>query len=223
MNKSPWYSRLGVGGKLSLSIVALVGVFVAVLVAGISFTVGQVIENRAIREVGDKTKLIVDLVEATETDLRNRAVGLSKIFAANLSGDFALSGETMNIGDKPTPVLTLAGKPVNMDFTLVDQFTGATGAVATIFAGSGEDFVRVTTSLKNDKGDRVVGTLLDRAHPGYKAVREGGGYTGVATLFGRQYMTHYEPIKNATGKVVGLAFVGLDFTDYIKSLKDGSV
>jgi len=220
MNKTPWYSRLGVGGKLSLSIVALVGVFVAVLVGSIGYTLGQVIESRANREVGDKTKLIVDLVEATDADLRNRAVGLSKIFAAKLSGGFALSGETVNIGDKPTPVLTLAGKPVNMDFGLVDQFTEATGAVATVFASSGEDFVRVTTSLKNDKGERVVGTQLDRAHPGYKAVREGSSYTGLAALFGRQYMTHYEPIKDGTGKVVGLAFVGLDFTDYLKRLKD---
>ncbi|ARV19096.1 Methyl-accepting chemotaxis protein II [Curvibacter sp. AEP1-3] len=220
MNKTPWYSRLGVGGKLSLSIVALVGVFVAVLVGSIGYTLGQVIESRANREVGDKTKLIVDLVEATDADLRKRAVGLSKTFAAKLSGGFALSGETVNIGDKPTPVLTLAGKPVNMDFGLVDQFTEATGAVATVFASSGEDFVRVTTSLKNDKGERVVGTQLDRAHPGYKAVREGNSFTGLAALFGRQYMTHYEPIKDGTGKVVGLAFVGLDFTDYLKSLKD---
>lgn len=220
MNKTPWYSRLGVGGKLSLSIVALVGVFVAVLVGSIGYTLGQVIESRANREVGDKTKLIVDLVEATDADLRNRAVGLSKTFAAKLSGGFALSGETVNIGDKPTPVLTLAGKPVNMDFGLVDQFTEATGAVATVFASNGEDFVRVTTSLKNDKGERVVGTQLDRGHPGYKAVREGNSYTGLAALFGRQYMTHYEPIKDGTGKVVGLAFVGLDFTDYLKSLKD---
>ena len=220
MNKTPWYSRLGVGGKLSLSIVALVGVFVAVLVGSIGYTLGQVIESRANREVGDKTKLIVDLVEATDADLRNRAVGLSKTFAAKLSGGFSLSGETVNIGDKPTPVLTLAGKPVNMDFGLVDQFTEATGAVATVFANSGEDFVRVTTSLKNDKGERVVGTQLDRAHPGYKAVREGNSFTGLAALFGRQYMTHYEPIKDGTGKVVGLAFVGLDFTDYLKRLKD---
>ncbi len=220
MNKTPWYSRLGVGGKLSLSIVALVGVFVAVLVGSIGYTLGQVIESRANREVGDKTKLIVDLVEATDADLRNRAVGLSKTFAAKLSGGFALSGETINIGDKPTPVLTLAGKPVNKDFGLVDQFTEATGAVATVFASSGEDFVRVTTSLKNDKGERVVGTQLDRAHPGYKAVREGNSFTGLAALFGRQYMTHYEPIKDGTGKVVGLAFVGLDFTDYLKRLKD---
>jgi methyl-accepting chemotaxis protein len=220
MNKTPWYSRLGVGGKLSLSIVALVGIFVAVLVTSIGYTLGQVIESRANREVGDKTKLIVDLVGATDADLRNRAVGLSKTFASKLSGGFALSGNTVNIGDKPTPVLTLGGKPVNMDFSLVDQFTEATGAVATIFASNGEDFVRVTTSLKNDKGDRVVGTQLDRAHPGYKAVREGGSYTGLAALFGRQYMTHYEPIKDGAGKVVGLAFVGLDFTDYLKSLKD---
>jgi len=88
-----------------------------------------------------------------------------------------------------------------------------------VFAKTGDDFVRITTSLKNEKGDRAVGTLLDRAHPGYKATQEGGSFVGLATLFGRQYMTRYDPIKDASGAVVGLSFVGLDFTEYLVNLK----
>jgi len=42
-----------------------------------------------------------------------------------------------------------------------------------------------------------------------------------AALFGRQYMTHYEPIKDGAGKVVGLAFVGVGLQRiYLKRLKD---
>jgi methyl-accepting chemotaxis protein len=211
---------LGVGTKLSLSLVFVVGVFIAVLVLTIGYTLGQVVESRANREVEEKTKLIVDLVDASDKDLRTRAVGLSKIFFDKLGGGVALPGESMEVAGKPAPVLTLGGQPLNMNFALVDQFTEATGAVATVFVSTGEDFMRVTTSLKNEKGERAVGTLLDRAHPGYKATREGGSYTGMATLFGRQYMTHYEPLKDAAGKLVGLSFVGLDFTDYLKNLKD---
>ncbi len=220
MQQSSWFSRLGVGSKLSLSLMAMVSVFVALLVISIGVTLVRVVESRASDEVADKTKLIVSLVEATDSDLRNRTVSLAKTFGARLGAGFDLTGESVDIAGKPTPVLALGGKSVNMDFTVVDQFTESTGAVATIFAASGQDFVRVSTSLKNDKGDRVVGTLLDRAHPGYKAVIEGGTYAGPAALFGRQYMTHYEPIKNAAGKVVGLAFVGMDFSNYLKQLKD---
>ncbi len=100
------FSEWGVGGKLSLGIVTLVGIFIAVLVVTIGYTLGQTIEARANREVGDKTKLMVDLVDATDADLRKRAVGLSKTFAAKLSGGFALSGGTVNIGDKPSQALS---------------------------------------------------------------------------------------------------------------------
>ena len=220
MQQSSWFSRLGVGSKLSLSLMAMVSVFVALLVISIGVTLVRVVESRASDEVAEKTKLIVSLVEATDSDLRSRTVTLAKTFDARLGAGFDLTGESIDIAGKPTPALALGGKPINMDFSVVDQFTEATGAVATIFAASGPDFVRVSTSLKNDKGERVVGTLLDRAHPGYKAVIEGGTYAGPATLFGRQYMTHYEPIKNAAGKVVGLAFVGMDFSNYLKQLKD---
>jgi methyl-accepting chemotaxis protein-2 (aspartate sensor receptor) len=85
-----------------------------------------------------------------------------------------------------------------------------TGGVATVFAAKGDDFERITTSLKNEKGERAMGTLLDKQHPGYAAVAAGKPYTGRALLFGRAYMTHYEPIKNDAGKIVGILFVGYD-------------
>jgi len=62
------------------------------------------------------------------------------------------SGETVDIGDKPTPVLTLAGKPVNMDFGLVDPSHGATGAVATVFAAVERTSSAATTFLEERQG-----------------------------------------------------------------------
>jgi methyl-accepting chemotaxis protein len=59
-----------------------------------------------------------------------------------------------------------------------------------------------------------MGTLLDRSGAAYAAVTAGKSYTGRATLFGRPYMTHYEPIKNDAGKVVGILFVGYDLDSF---------
>jgi methyl-accepting chemotaxis protein-2 (aspartate sensor receptor) len=73
--------------------------------------------------------------------------------------------------------------------------------VATIFAANGDEFVRVTTSLKKENGERAVGTQLDHAHPSYPLLRAGGNnYIGLATLFGKQYITEYDPIKDSSGK-----------------------
>lgn len=42
---------------------------------------------------------------------------------------------------------------------------------------------------------------------------------GLASLFGRQFMTHYRPLKDASGKTVGIAFVGQDFSQLLENLK----
>ena len=82
MQQSSWFSRLGVGSKLSLSLMAMVSVFVALLVISIGVTLVRVVESRASDEVAEKTKLIVSLVEATDSDLRSRTVTLAKTFDA---------------------------------------------------------------------------------------------------------------------------------------------
>src|SRR5256885_5748703 len=43
---------------------------------------------------------------------------------------------------------------------------------------------------------------------------------GLAHLFGRQYMTQYRPLKDASGATVGIAFVGQDFSQLLEHFKD---
>ncbi len=216
---SRWWRRTGLGAKLAVSNFLLVASVLTACVLAIGYSISQTIESRAIAEVSDKTKMLTNLIEGTDRDLRLRTASLAKAFQASLKGGFELLPATIEIKGKATPTLKLDGKTVNLDFAAVDRFTETTGAVATVFAKTGDDFVRVTTSLKNDKGERAVGTLLDRAHPGYQATKSGGSFIGLATLFGRQYMTQYDPIRNAQGQIVGLSFIGLDFSDYLKALK----
>lgn len=214
-----WH-RIGLGAKLALSNFVLVAAVLTLGVLAIGYSISQTIENRATTEVADKTQMLINLIEGTDRDLRVRTNALAKAFQGNLKGTFEMFPASIDIKGQATPTLKLDGKTVNLDFTLVDHFTDMTGAVATVFAKSGDNFVRITTSLKNEKGERAIGTLLDRAHPGYKATMAGVSFTGLATLFGRQYMTQYNPIKDAQGRIVGLSFIGLDFSDYLAALKD---
>lgn len=212
--------QMGLGAKLALSNFVLVAVVLMACVLAIGYSVSNTIESRAIAEVTDKTKMLTNLIEGTDRDLRVRTGALAKAFQSTLKGGFELLPATIDIKGRATPTLKLDGKVLNLDFAPVDRFTAMTGAVATVFAKSGDDFVRVTTSLKTDKDERAIGTLLDRKHPGYKAALEGGSFTGLATLFGRQYMTQYDPIRDAQGQIVGLSFIGLDFSGYLAALKD---
>jgi len=109
---------------------------------------------------------------------------------------------------------------LNMNFKAVDLFTAQTGRVATIFVRQKDDFVRISTSLKKENGERAIGTSLDKNGAAYKNIIEGKSYVGNAVLFGRQFITQYDPVKSSDGKVIGILFVGSDFTESAKHIKE---
>lgn len=164
--------------RLPLLIFLAVGVVFAALIFAISFMLMRSAEDSARKAMDDESKLIVGMIDASEQYLTLRATSLAKAFQDTLAGQFELSPDITEVNGKPAPTLKLNGKPLNMNFSVVDQFTRNTGAVATVFAKTGDDFIRVTTSLITDKGARAIGTLLDRNHPGYQATLEGRTYSG---------------------------------------------
>ena len=78
-----------------------------------------------------------------------------------------------------------------------------------MFARTGDDFVRVTTSLKKQDGARAIGTLLDRKSPAYAPMLGGQRFIGMATLFGKQYITEI-----CDGLIAALQRKGLARTEY---------
>jgi methyl-accepting chemotaxis protein len=203
MRMSLFTSR-SVAGRLALrSIVLLSIVFVA-----ISILISSIVERNARadieRLVAEKTQSMANAVEASDTMgsqmLMQAFVGLDNYFddTVVLQQD---TGELLN-----------RGMPLNNNFAIVDRFSADAGRVATIFMRKGDDFERISTSVKKQDGERAVGTLLDRHHPAYRAIMDGKPYTGRAVLFGTPYITHYAPLVDDTKKVVGILFAGTDIT-----------
>lgn len=127
---------------------------------------------------------------------------------------------TVKIGRYESPLVRHQGQQVNLNFDNVDKFARMTGGNATVFIRYGDDFLRVTTSLKNQQGNRAIGTLLGQNHPGYKTLMSGKAYIGEAHLFGTDYMTKYSPVVAANGRVVAILYVGLPITKVMKDLRD---
>ena len=168
-------------------------------------------ERRGIEErIGERVQSIADNIDALDTTSRVLVDKFYASFASDFAPEFTL--------DKTDGTLTNRDEKVNGNFTQVDAFAQSSGGVATVFARKGDDFERVTTSLKNEKGDRAMNTLLDRKHPAYARVLAGTTYVGRATLFGKPYMTRYEPIRQG-GEVIGILFIGFDLSAFQASLE----
>lgn len=118
--------------------------------------------------------------------------------------DFELRGRDEN----GHPDYYLFDNQLTGNTEVLDKFTSTTQDIATIFAREGDDFIRITTSLKDANENRAIWTKLDHNHPAYSLILKGETYIGKATLFGKDYMTFYEPVKDANNNVTGILFIG---------------
>jgi methyl-accepting chemotaxis protein-2 (aspartate sensor receptor) len=214
--------RASVGARLAMLSCALVAAIFAAFTFAVTRTAGTQISDQVLSRITEKDRSIAAMISLFDKALTAEVGRSMTLFASFLPPGYALDEtQKIDIAGTPTPVFKAGDKVLNNDFSIPDQFLAQSGAIATIFARTGDDFVRVTTSLKKQDGSRAIGTLLDRKGPAYGPVAGNKTFTGLATLFGKRYITQYRPITDASGKVIGALFVGVDVDAQIKSVEDG--
>jgi methyl-accepting chemotaxis protein len=133
---------------------------------------------------------------------------------AAAAGRSSLGGQT-TVGSKSVPDILIGDKPQAGRFEIVDAVTETMGGTATLFVKSGggatpasDEFVRISTNVKKDDGSRAVGTILDPKGKAIEAIRQGNAFYGQVDILGRPYITGYEPMKDSSGGVIGIYYVG---------------
>ena len=137
--------------------------------------------------------------------------------------EMKVGGVTLAMADGSLNKISRPSVGTLLDSDLVDRTASANGGVATVFQTQGSDYVRISTNVKNEKGERAVGTKLSTEHPAFAKMAKGEPYFGEAKLFGQDYMTGYMPVTSKTGVTVGILFVGVSMDVYhshINGLRD---
>lgn len=102
------------------------------------------------------------------------------------------------------------------DFT--DSVSTSVGGATTIF----QNGVRVATTVRDASGERALGTPV--SDPVRKvALVEGKPFRGPALVVGTKHIAAYDPIKDPSGKVVGMLFVGIPEKEYSAAVARFSV
>lgn len=135
--------------------------------------------------------------KATIADLDAR---LNKLGAPKVEG-------TATVADKEVPAIFFGKRRINGNYDVVDEIKKASGATATVFVKSGDEFVRVSTNVLTPEGKRGVGTQLAR-NKAYESVSKGQSFCGEVDVLGTAYNTCYNPVKDANGAVIGVTYVG---------------
>jgi methyl-accepting chemotaxis protein len=179
--------KLRLGTKAVISAVLLIGVNTALVVGAGYWSLTNEFGDRAFRDI--------------EVNLRALTLAFGETF----------KDAKITLKDGVVSKVEISAMPEFKDHAIVDRAVGYVGGNATLFVydeGTGQ-FVRRTTNVKKENGDRAVGTLLAADHPGQANLRRGEAYKGPATLFGKSFMTAYFPVSSPAGKVVGVIYVGI--------------
>ena len=203
--------------KINVTLIVLVCVgFLSLTI--ISSTSSQTIIKDQVHEQLEKRIFsIKNTLEIYDDSLKGIANNLFEVFESQFSNIEIDTTQTVLVNDIQTPLITNNGTQLNLNFDLVDNYTKIKGSTATVFARIGDDFVRVTTSLKRDNGTRTLGTFLGKTSPAYKHIMNKERYFGTAKLFGNDYMAVYNPIvKN--GELIGILYVGYNYTQSMNTL-----
>lgn len=137
---------------------------------------------------------------------------------------------TEAVGGTAASALHFGRTKINNNFEVVDAVVKEYGGTATLFAKTGNDYVRVSTNVPLGVGmGRAIGTILDPKGKAIVNINKGEPFYGEVmiitaealrgdsigdsevhgmTIDQEPYITGYEPIKDSLGKVIGVYYVG---------------
>jgi methyl-accepting chemotaxis protein len=179
--------------KLKLGTKALIGaalviLFNTTLVIGAAYwSLTSDFNERATRDIED--------------NLRTLALSFGEVF----------TDAKVTVQDGTVTRIEIPKFPELKDHGIVDRAVSYVGGSATLFGydEASDQFIRRSTNVKKQDGERAVGTQLAADHPGQAMLRRGQPYKGPAVLFGKSFMTSYFPVTNPSGKVIGILYVGV--------------
>lgn len=208
-----FFRRWGLGAKLSLLTGLAVALLFLLFTLALSHKASQQLEALAIEDLHNQATSVVDMVQMFDSSLNAEVASYTTLFNSFLPQPLTRdASQPQTINGISVPMLKGGDVSLHENNALPDDFLARTGAIATLFVRSGDDFVRVATSLRKENGDRAIGTQLDRESPAFAVVARGEAYRGLAYLFGKRYITQYQPVKDASGEVIAILFVGVDIT-----------
>ncbi|XAW88230.1 Cache 3/Cache 2 fusion domain-containing protein [Vibrio sp. CDRSL-10 TSBA] len=198
---------MSINRKFILSITVLICLIALVLVGyEIQTSINQVNEQ-ANRQKEQAIQETTRLLNTTNDIMMQRVESSMKLLKqrSELLGPAQLQGQEAVAGQS-APVLYFGDTKQSNNYGLVDSLTDIMGGTATLFARSGNDFIRVSTNVKKDN-QRAVGTLLSRNGKAMAAISSGQSYYGMVDILGHPYISAYEPIIE-NNQTLGIWYVG---------------
>ncbi|MEK3827256.1 methyl-accepting chemotaxis protein [Paenibacillus sp. FSL K6-1558] len=163
-----------------------IGTKISLIVIGIFILFSSAVAVSVVMEMRNGIKTF-----ATEKAKRDLEMA-NHILSYKYPGDWAIKDGQLYKGDAL----------LEENFDLVDEIGNASGDTVTLFRGD----ERIATNVMVD-GKRAIGTKVSE-QVAQTVLQKGEKYFGEAVVVGQKTQTAYEPIKNASGEIIGIFYVG---------------
>ncbi|MEV7625612.1 methyl-accepting chemotaxis protein [Actinoplanes sp. NPDC089786] len=181
-------------------------------------TVGDEIQNRVQRQMGTVTKLLAE---------RGGATFGGETVTWTATNQVSQAKSTVRL-----PRMTIGGQWLGQNTSLrrktpfVDDVTSLVGGTVTVFQRMNDagDLLRVGTNVRAKSGARAIGTYIPTTgadgapNAVAAAIKAGKSYRGVAMVVDTWYITAYDPLKDASGRVIGALYFGVPQAEALKNL-----
>ncbi len=216
---------INTGTKMSIALSITIAVLLTVFgIYTIRNEKKMIIENsdtRLFEQVSDLINLID--VQIKENQTKVNSVGemgydlLIETGTIRTDNNRLVSATVMNQETRTSeriqlPTMSINNDPIYENYEFVDKIVRMSGGTSTIFQRFDSGYLRVSTSIKDSLGQRVVNTFIPFNSAVAQALDRGETYKGRAKILGQWYLTVYKPLK-VDNRVVGAFYFGLPEKD----------
>lgn len=169
--------------------------------------------QQTLKEHQSKLSVLSDTIASQFVSYIDVARVLEVTFRSGYLHGLTFTNENVTYAGRKVENAVINGQSIIGDKSIVDRFSRDTNVTATLFLASGNDFIRVATTLRTDGAQRASAALLDPEHPAYTKLINGQPYYDTVRLYGREYISYYSPIKDEFHRVRGISAVALPMED----------
>lgn len=200
----------------------LIGITILVLMMIFTIFMISNINKNLIKELESNLEIQVNNYHQTaqiyNDSLEKNSLILLNVFEKSFLNLRKKGNRKVKINGVETLALFDGFSRLNENFQPVDHFTKLTGAVSAVYVKDGDEYIRITSSLMNEEGERILLDTIKPSSTTYKNIQNKEKFIGLEEIANKSYMSVYSPIiKN--DEIIGALFIGYDFTKGLETLK----
>ena len=210
MLKTPFRRPTTIAGSVALmGGTLLVAVLACICAAMTAMLIGGA-QERTVAWVDARVESVAQALDTNDQTARLLIEKFAKVFGDQFGRNFTL--------DEAGGRLMQLGIALNGYNNPCDKFLDFTGGNAAVLMLQGNRFVAISSSLKDDKGERALDIVVGAEHPAHAALMRGQTYVGRTTLHGRSYVIRLQPVHDLQDKIVGALFVAFDLSEFDRDI-----